>query len=349
MKKSLAILMLAACLCFSGCRTQELRLFTIVTAMAVDCDDAGYIITLESSGSREGDGMDIKPQISCSAGETISECLLDIQRQTGRYPYLRHTALMVLSQRAAEEKLENIFDYIINEHDIRLNTRVMMTKGQAGELFNDEDYQSQRILRASTSGAVTSTTADVLLEDLLYNIYADGADGYMPLTSGERTEGIALLDGFTPSGELDARLVPAFLMMNGLDCRGSITVRQDGKSFSFRIIGYKCRRSIKLSGGRPDMTFSLDVDLKAEDRLTGPESLYEGAVCLRLEEDMRAVITAMAENGSDALGIGQDICRYDNKRWKAAEPVWKELLSKAEITADVTASIDSTGRSKEEG
>ena len=147
MKKSFAILMLAVCLGLSGCRTQELRLFTIVTAMAIDCDDEGYIITVESAGSQRGDGTDIKPQIFRGTGETISECLSDIQRQAGRYPYLRHTALVVLSERAAGEKLENILDYIINEHDVRLNTRIMMTKGRAGELFNDEEYQSQRILR----------------------------------------------------------------------------------------------------------------------------------------------------------------------------------------------------------
>ena len=330
----------------TGCHGEEMERFFIVTAMAVDMEDDLYVLKLEGSADQVDENKAPKAILREGRGKNLTQCFLDVQKQTGEYPYTRQTELILLSGTIPPEALDRLIDDLLNENGVRLNARVAMTGGRAADLLRDGTFSSQRILKAVTKGGGTLTSADIMLRDLAYTRSAQGIDPLLPLTDAARTEGLCLLRAHTVAGNVPPALVPVFMMAGGTTRGGSITVDTPDGAKAFKLLHNKGKIHAEVQEGRVVVTVTVEARFRAADRLDADTALYEAALKRRLEQDLAELVRQLKDAQCDALGFGQALARRHPRAWKTMKDDWDSHFTACEVVPDITVTITSTGKLK---
>ena len=337
-------LLLCLLICLTGCGRETLDRFFIVTAMAIDWQDGQYTVHLEGSADQLDENKNPKAVVRRGVGSNLLQCFLDVQKQTGEYPYLRHTELVLLSDGLQSDALGQAVDCLLNENGVQLNARVAACAAPAGDLLQDGEFQSQRILKAVTKGGGTLTSADIQLRDLAFTRLEDGIDSCLPATGAETTEGLRLLREDQWVGSLESRLVPAFLMAGGVPRGDGLTVEAGGQSAAFRLLSSRGSIETHMEGGVPVCTVTLKTRFRAVTPADGSTARCEQALRQRLEQDLRDMLAALQEAGCDALGIGQDLSRREPAAWAGLQAEWPDYFRRCRMVPQVHVRIVSTGR-----
>lgn len=344
------MIMLAAVFCLmqlAGCHGGDLQQFYIVTAAAVDTEDGRYKLTLEGSANRLDENKVPQPALQVGKGETVTQCLQDVQSRSGELPYMRHSILIALSQNSINQSLGDLMSYIQGEDSIRLNVRVVMAKeGEAASLLSDREFASSRILKSFTGAAKRLTTTDVQLYDLMYCLDSPGIDGWMPVSGEDGTEGLALLSGYSYAGYLEPRLVPSFLMMTGKAEGGSLTAEVGGKYVSFSLTDCSRNMAVRLVNGVPRVSIKIEADFRLRDMPEHTAEAYEAALEKRLVSEGYEVFERLKASACDAAGAGQYLSRFLPSVWEQAEGRWHELFSQAELELEVECRLENRGKTE---
>lgn len=348
MKQMLCLLFAMAFAFLTGCHGEEMERFFIVTAMAIDMEEDLYVLRLEGSADQVDENKAPKAILREGRGQNLTQCFLDVQKQTGEYPYTRQTELILLSGAIPPASLERLIDDLLNENGVRLNARVAITGGRAADLLRDGTFSSQRILKAVTKGGGTLTSADIMLRDLAYTRSAQGIDPLLPLTDAEHTEGLCLLKAHMVAGNIPPALTPVFMMAGGTPRGGSITVDTTDGSKAFKLLHNKGKIHTEVKQGRVVVTVSVDARFRAADRLTEDAALYEAALTTRLEQDLMELVTQLQTARCDALGFGQALARRHPWVWKEMQNNWDSHFTACEVVPDIQVQITSTGKLKAE-
>lgn len=337
-------LLLCLLICLTGCGRETLDRFFIVTAMAIDWEEGQYTVHLEGSADQLDENKNPKAVVRRGVGSNLLQCFLDVQKQTGEYPYLRHTELVLLSDGLQGDALGQAVDCLLNENGVRLNARVAACPAPAGDLLQDGEFQSQRILKAVTKGGGTLTSADIQLRDLAFTRLEDGIDSCLPATGAETTEGLRLLREDQWVGSLESRLVPAFLMAGGVPRGDGLTVSAGGRSTAFRLLSSWSRLETRMEGSVPVCTVTLDLRFRAASQIPDSTELCTRALRQRLEQDLCDMLAALQAAGCDALGIGQDLHRREPAVWAGLQAEWPDYFRRCRMVPQVHVRIVSTGR-----
>lgn len=329
-----------------GCHGEEMERFFIVTAMAVDWEDEMYILRLEGSAEQVDENKNPKAILREGRGRNLTQCFLDVQKQTGEYPYTRQTELILLSSAIPAPQMTHLLGDLLNENGVRLNARVAMTDGKAGALLSEESFSSQRILKAVTKGGGTLTSADIMLRDLAYTRTATGIAPVLPITYADRTEGLCLLREDEVVGQIPPALTPVFMMAGGTKRGGSLTVDVDGSAYAFKLLHNRSRIRTDWRDGEAVVTVTIEAEFRAADLLESDVTLYEGALEARLQKDLMAMMAILQETGCDALGFGQYLSRRHPVLWKQIEGAWDKYFVSCRIVPEITATITDTGKLK---
>lgn len=346
--KQVTLLLLGCLFLFPlcGCHGEEMERFFIVTAMAVDWEEDMYILRLEGSAEQVDENKNPKAILREGRGHNLTQCFLDVQKQTGEYPYTRQTELILLSTAIPAPQMTHLLDDLLNENGVRLNARVAVTDGKAGELFLEETFSSQRILKAVTKGGGTLTSADIMLRDLAYTRTAAGVAPVVPITYADRTEGLCLLMEDAVAGQIPPALTPIFMMAGGTKRGGSVTVDVDGSAYAFRLLRNRSRIRTDWEKGQAVVTVAIEAEFRAADLLQDDTALYEGALEARLHRDLEELTTILQDTGCDALGFGQRLSRRHPVLWKQIEGVWDKYFRACRIVPEITVTITGTGKLK---
>ncbi len=350
MKRQAAIfLTLLLLLPLSACRDEEMERFFIVTAMAIDWEGENYLLKLEGSADQVDENKNPKAILREGRGRNLTQCFLDVQKQTGEYPYTRQTELILLSSAIPAVQMGHLLNDLLNENGVRLNARMAVTEGKAGDLLQEESFSSQRILKAVTKGGGTLTSADIMLRDLAYTRSAAGIDPVLPVTYADRTEGLCLWAEDQAAGQVAPALTPIFMMAGGTRRGGSITVEVNGEAHAFKLLHNRSRIRTDWEDGQAVVKLSIDADFRAADLLEGDIALYEAALQGRLQQDLQKLVEQLKTAGCDALGFGQSLSRRHPVLWKQIEGAWEMHFAACRIRPEITIHITSTGKLKAGG
>lgn len=353
MMKRMAAIMFLLVFLFSlcGCHGEELERFFIVTAMAIDWEEDGYVLRLEGSADEVDENKNPKAILREGRGSNLTQCFLDVQKQTGEYPYTRQTELILLSSAMPPRQMTHLLDDLLNENGVRLNARVAVTDGKAADLLEEGSFSSQRILKAVTKGGGTLTSADIMLRDLAYTRTAAGIDPILPITCTDHTEGLCLLKEDGASGQITSALTPIFMMAGGTERGGSVTVEVGGKAQAFKLLHNRSRICTDWENGQAVVKVVIDAEFRAADLLERELELYEAALQGRLERDLQELVELLKTAGCDALGFGQSLSRRHPILWKQIKGAWPTHFAACRILPEISVTITSTGKLKsgEEG
>ncbi len=119
--KRIVIFLIIILFFITGCQDyKELENLAYVSSIGIDFDNDLYTVTYEIlSSKKENDKVLFDSYTVYATSDTISNAFLKAAEKTKLYPYFAHADLLVINKTIAENKLQEIVDFIIRENEVR--------------------------------------------------------------------------------------------------------------------------------------------------------------------------------------------------------------------------------------
>lgn len=133
MKKVKFIICISFILLLSGCwNYNELNNLAIITGVAIDKDENGYIMTYMISNSSQADSKSNSNQASTvlyeGKGKTLTSASENINQKLPKTPYIGHTEVIVISEEIAQTNMINVMDFFLRNPESRKEIYVLVSK-----------------------------------------------------------------------------------------------------------------------------------------------------------------------------------------------------------------------------
>ena len=268
MKKLIPVFLCFLALC--GCwNYQDTNRRLIVAGAAMDLGENGEtLISVETVSFNDTENKPESRLIS-GRGSGVSDAIDDILKKTGKKLYWQHAVVMVLGARYAQNGIEQLLDYILNNHELRitLNLAVSGLENASG------------VFGLETGGNIVSYSAASVLEEsdrLGYcvkeyaydtlNIYTDNLrDFALPLIiSGENgalaASGCAAFRGDKMMGTINSVESQYLHLVRGSLDSMALHIDTENIKSSVVISSPKAKISIRPENG----AINAQVEMKAE-------------------------------------------------------------------------------------
>lgn len=382
MKKLLLISL--GLLLLTGCwDKRELNELGIVGAYGIDFDQntGDVIVTTQiirpSAMKKDNSGTKTTVEYVTTNGKTIFEAVRNAAKQFDRRAYYAQSKVLVISERMAKEKMNNVVDFLTRSPQPRNTAWIIIAKrASINEILTAkkgvEDIQANylsNVIKESTanSEAVKTNVLEIIkklsgngihavagvMEVIKENSRFDDGKGE-PATTGVKYSGAAVFKRDKLIGYLDEKETRGFNWIMGKVKSGIINVPSPDnkdKYIAIEIKRMKCSIKPEISGGK----ISFDIQVKAKGTLVEEQSLTDISKLPMLEkivsaqEDVieteikRAIQKVKEDLRSDVFGFGQIINQKYPQEWKRIKNEWDKIFPTVDCTVEVIANIRRTG------
>ncbi|MFA5523031.1 MAG: Ger(x)C family spore germination protein [Tissierellales bacterium] len=335
----------------------------IVTAVAIDKAEEGYIVTVEVTYPKKGSGSGLDNEYFSEQGRTIFEAIRKTILQTGRKMYWGHAKVVIISRDIAEEGILSVIEFLIRDTDVRNKMwLIISTDETASVLFKVEDevhnsigFHFDDILRNQEKVGM-GYGGDLL--DTLACLSSEGVTPKVATASNIKTiggvvprvEGMAIFNRDKMIGRIDGLDVKTFLLIINKFKGGEYKVLNLGNTdFSLEILESKTKLKPIIEDGNIIMEIDIKMDMwivEGEGNFMSSESLVE--IRKKMEKNItsdieRVVKKVQSEYNSDIFGFGRAIYKHKPNVWKDVSSDWDREFSKVKVQANVEITIKGTG------
>ncbi|GAB6170609.1 Ger(x)C family spore germination protein [Paradesulfitobacterium aromaticivorans] len=363
----------------TGCwNRKELDRLAIVAAVGVDKgQDQKIKLTVQiikpgalKSPSEGGSGKEKGVWIVKSSGNTVFEAVRNYVEKSGRKLFWPHTMVIVIGENMAKDGILPVIDWFIRDHEMRLQTWVLVTPGEASEIISGdaglEKIPASHLERMiKDSGALSKSVAVNLLDvtNMLTSQSSHPVIGRISKNkSGQDDEEELILKGagvFRKDRLID--------WLNPLETRGYLWIKDKvksgviiipcpehpDKSISLEIIRAKSKIKPRLEMGMLKYTIEVDVNSNLGEQMC-IEDLNSEMIAVLEDEERQAVekeIVALIRKAQeeyklDILGLGEATMREFPKEWNKVMEQWEEEFPQAEVEVKVNSRLSLTGMLK---
>lgn len=355
----------------NGCwNYSEIELLDAVIGVAIDKDKKNdeLILTVEIIRPTTSEGQSkFTSEIYESRGNTMFEAIRDLIIKTGRKPYWSHTSVIIISKEIAEEGINEVFDMLYRDSEVRGSLLVLVSKEKtAKEIFetgHEEDViRSDQLTYALKNQKSVSKYPKAKLTDVIENLASE--DSVILLSTVEirsypdrvqpEVSGSAILKYDKVVGYLQGEETQYALWARN-DLKGGILVVRDildtGNNISFEVFYSKT----KLKPEYKANSINMKVDVRAHvsiAEVSGNIAFYEEETKKRLvecaekalEKQLKYMVKkAQNEYKSDIFKFGNKI-RIDNpKQWEKIKDNWSSEFT--DVSVEVTVDLEVKGSS----
>lgn len=325
------------------------------------------------AGGEEGE-QEVKADIVWTGkGLTISEAILDFIKRSPRIPFFADTYSVIIGQRAAEEELLVIIDYLNRLREQRPGSYVLIAKGKAYSLFEAEPEASITLARelkglAENAADLKGLARGVRLINFTEQLLSTDRD---PVASEVRlvhteekrgeelagpskailVEGLAVFKEDKLVGWLNNEETVGYNLLTTKITKGDILiqVKKEGKWLVYLVEKSKPKIKARLIEDK----LNIDVVIETKGRITEDNGVnlepsdieeIEDAVAEQIGAMVMHTIDTVRGYESDCLGFSERLHRYKLKDWKKVEEHWRETFLEADVELRVNASVENTGR-----
>lgn len=177
MKKKILILLVVLLPIITGCHYKELNNLSIINAIAIDYVDNKYEVTVKVLNTeKENDNQNntFNGVTYKSKGNNLTEAISNISLTIPKKIYLGHLELLVISKDIANNKLDDIVKYFINNNSVNKNFSVLLSlNDKAEEILKAKEllssYPYGNILGSiENSSNLSGISSDIKFIDLAY-------------------------------------------------------------------------------------------------------------------------------------------------------------------------------------
>ncbi|GAB6153105.1 Ger(x)C family spore germination protein [Desulfosporosinus burensis] len=373
------LLILSVTLLTTGCwNRKELDRLAIVAAVGIDKgEDQKIKLTvqvikpgaLKSPSSEGGSGKEKGVWIIKSSGNTVFDAVRNFIEKSGRKLFWPHTMVIVIGEKMAKDGILPVIDWFLRDHEMRLQTRVLVTPGEASEMISGnaglEKIPASHLERMiKDSGALSKSVAVNLMEvtNMITSQSSHPVIGRISKNKSGQDEEELLLKG---AGVFRKDRLIGWL--NPLETRGYLWIKDKVKSgiitipcpehpdklISLEIIKSKSKVKPRLEMGMLKYTIEVDINCNLGEQMCiedlNPEmiAVLEDEERQAVEKEIIALIRkAQEEYKLDILGLGEATMREFPEEWNKVKERWEEEFPQAEVEVKVNSRLSSMGMLK---
>jgi len=367
-KVSLALLLLAAALLFSGCRQgrdnyRDIERLELIQTLGIDGD--GETVTVSAATGKRGDSAVI---VLKNSARTIAGALDGMQTFTEKDIYFSHVAVCLLGQKAAETDLYYLLDFIEREVSVRYGTYIYIVRNGTAEdavtLDTGENTcvtdllaaleKSMRLLGDAHTYTLGETAQAMLENDcaLVAALEVSGTgveEGANEL--GFSPAGYALIKGGRLAAFSDREQAHGIMLLTGYLQSDTVEVSDGrGGAASLQVTGSRVSFVPHYEDGRLGRA-EVKVKLRASiDELHSELDVYSPEDISRLAESLQEVEAERVEGamalcrsaGADFIGMGKKLEMRDPVRFSAVKENWNETFSSLPLEFSYDIAIERT-------
>lgn len=373
------LLILSVILLTTGCwNRKELDRLAIVAAVGIDKgEDQKIKLTvqvikpgaLKSPSSEGGSGKEKGVWIIKSSGNTIFDAVRNFVEKSGRKLFWPHTMVIVIGENMAKDGVLPVIDWFLRDHEMRLQTWVLVTQGEASEVIKG-DSGLEKIPAShlegmiKDSGALSKSVSSNLMEvtNMITCQSSHPVIGRISKNKSGQDEEELLLKGagvFRKDrliGWLNPLETRGYLWIKGKVKSGIITIpcpEHPDQLISLEIIKSKTKVKPRLEMGILKYTIEVDINCNLGEQMCiedlNPEmiAVLEDEEHQAVEKEIVALIRkAQEEYKLDILGLGEATMREFPEEWNKVKEQWEEEFPQAEVEVKVNSRLLLTGMLK---
>jgi len=325
----------------NGCSYVEINDLAIASALGIDYENNEFKLTAQilDIQSSESGMTQQKAIIYESSGPTIAKAVRNFSTRYPKNVYFGHLEFLVISDKASQEKLDDIFDFILRAPEVRSSSFVAITNNQtAKEILNPknekegsfptEEIKSMLMDATKRNGTVN----DITFEEFLSFHLKTGIDPVIPLIKTIENKGMSssstIIEELVPIKTnkvfepLDTKESIAYNTINNNYTDIVITSIYKSKNFSALIYNPNSSIEVKL-----ESSLKVNINVNIESKINEIDTKIDlnnkkihdeikDKINKELREYINSLINYSKENNVDILGLGNMIYKNYNNEYK---------------------------------
>lgn len=121
----------------SGCYDNvDLNYLSIITGIGVEYKEDKYKVTYEILNSEKStDSIQMKSYTVSGTGENINDAFDNANTYLSKKPYYSHIKILIINKDLEDEKLEELFEFIVRKNEIRNEFNIVVTDDEPSEIL----------------------------------------------------------------------------------------------------------------------------------------------------------------------------------------------------------------------
>ncbi|HHU55810.1 MAG TPA: Ger(x)C family spore germination protein [Acholeplasmataceae bacterium] len=372
-KNFIFALLLFFIISLSGCwNYTEVKEFINVAGVAIDKgENERFKVTVETNKYPPGQSdKPVEPVLFSIEGKTVFQCLRLIIGTSGRKLYVGHMMVIIVSEDVAKEGIIEILDFFIRDHEVRLTTDLVVSRGCKAEDIFLTDVMQEEIASYEIDKLLDNTEpySGLKKQKSLYQIYNDifeeGIDPIIPALSiideaddkkTFRLNGLGCLKDDKLVGFIDYNYVPYYASF--IDCYDggvlAIPIGDNGKDgyISCEIVKAKTKSKVKLINDQFHIYFTMEINFtlggnSTEENVkltTFKPKDFERIFADDRKKHCNELLNIIRKDlDTDIIGVERYIYRKSYRNWKKYHLVY-DFLQNTVIHYDIKAHFTSPG------
>jgi len=317
--------------------------------------------TSEEASNTAG-GQKTKSELLVSSGETVFEAVRKFSTYSDNRLFWGHVDYIIIGEDAAKDNLLQYLDFFIRDHELRLNSKVLIVKNNTAkdviqQTIDVENFIGDILENLFESRGLTSISDEILLIEIMSMFDNTHICPYIPCielidepNNRIKLSGFALFKDAKLFGYITDEMGRGFNWIRGRIDSGVISVKdKNGQKVSLEIVDAKTEIIPIVADGKLDIkiniSFSTNItgimgasNIFAKDALDFLKTQQEEVV----RNEVKKVIELAQKNNMDILSISDTVHHKKPIFWESIKDSWSEIFPKLNITVEVDSNINRT-------
>lgn len=368
----------------SACTARELNTFSLVTALGIDKDEAGYMVTYQILNPKaiasEKNANEAPFVLYSEKGNSLDEIDKRVTTQASRKMYATHVRSIVIGEDVARDGLKEILDYLFRSNEYRTDYYFIIAKGTTAKQILSTVTTVETVSGMKLHETIENSkkwwapTNSLKIVELINDINAKGNN---PVLAGvefyETTEDMDTIENLKESspGKVKFTALGAFRddkLVGWLDESESLAFTNivsktkntassvdynENTHVALNIVTKKTKIKASLSDGKP----VINVMLSAEMMITAAagdvdftdqenlDKLNSMANEKTIANCKKVLDKAQNELKTDIFGFGESIHRAYPKVWNELKDSWDDAFTTLQVNFMIETKIMDMGES----
>lgn len=376
----ISLFLTAGCTKYNFGRT-EINKILFVNAVGIDKAEDGSDDIIVSSATKNikpasgsiGESSDSKTKanILTSRGATNAEAIRNLSAFSDKRVFYGHAEYILVGENAAKDDMLKYIDLFNRDHEIRLNSKVLIVKGNTAlcalrEIGNEDIFVGDLLESLLSNKDKLSISDEIHIVDTMNMFDYPYMSPYIPCIeivsgnyedSGEQSNidrlklsGFALFKGEKLFGYITDRMARGFNWVRGKIRSGIIVVKEPGgQSVSLEITESKTKIIPKLTGGKLSIAINIRLSTNVIS-IKGTKNIFKKDILDYLENQQEETVKKEAEdilsfakeNNMDIFPISYEVYRKYPVLWESIKNDWDKIFPELEISVNIDSVINRT-------
>jgi spore germination protein KC len=377
--KNLKILIIFILLFTTGCKyfpeQKEISVNDFILAMGIDKgieNKENLRITLvaknlKSTGWSKSDGnAQDEAVILKSESTTMFDTIRQIHEFGEKHIFLGHLRYIIIGEELSKENINEIIDFFINDHEIRMNIVFAIAKGATAEdiLDSGKEYKgfvpdllkslysdiggnsiSKKITVKDVAISLDSKFSDTLISSICKK-KAVNKNG--DLISYIELNGYAIFKEFKLLDFITNNVARGANFINNDAKSGSIIVKDNnGENICLEIIEADSKVEPKINDNNLEINIKINVtsnigEIEGQENISSEEAINQliNQQTNIVMQEAQSAINFSQKNGVDIFRIGDAINHKYPLQWDEMKNNWRETYKNLKISTNVQTKIN---------